>query len=100
MIMYDEIECMWIYWIYWDICFLKDKMFYKVYFSGGFVWVFKWCWGGYYFYIELGVFFVGGGFWGFVLVDLKCIWVELVVDVGLLWVILVDLIFVEIFGSL
>lgn len=75
---YDEIENFKFFCIYWDVCFFKDKLFYKFYFSGSMVWVIKWWCGGYYFYIFFGGFFVGGGFWDFNMDDLKWIWIEIV----------------------
>ena len=100
MTMHDEIERMRIHRIYRDIRFSKDKTPYKAHFSGGFVRASKWRRGGYYFHIEPGASFVGGGFWGPVSADLKRIRVELAADAGPLRAILADPTFVETFGSL
>ena len=100
MTMHDEIERMRIHRIYRDVRFSKDKTPYKAHFSGGFVRASKWRRGGYYFHIEPGASFVGGGFWGPVSADLKRIRVELAADAEPLRAILADPTFVETFGSL
>lgn len=50
--------------IYRDVRFSKDKTPYKSHFSGSFKRATKELRGGYYFHIEPGNSFVGGGFWG------------------------------------
>jgi len=49
--------------IYRDVRFSKDKSPYKPHFSGSMVRASKWRRGGYYFHIEPGNCFLGGGFW-------------------------------------
>ncbi len=50
--------------IYRDVRFSKDKSPYKNYWGGGFQRATKQLRGGYYFHIQPGEYFVGGGFWG------------------------------------
>jgi len=59
--------------IYRDIRFSKDKTPYKSNFSGGFKRATKALRGGYYYHIEPGNTFIGGGFWGPNSEDLKLI---------------------------
>lgn len=61
---HDEIERMRVHRIYRDVRFSKDKTPYKQHFSGGMTRATKWRRGSYYFHIESGGAFVGGGFWG------------------------------------
>ncbi len=61
---HDEIENLKVYRIYRDTRFSKDKTPYKTYLSGSMVRATKWRRGGYYFHIEPGNSFLGGGFWG------------------------------------
>lgn len=61
---HDEIERMRVHRIYRDIRFSKDKTPYKQHFSGGLTRATKWRRGSYYFHIQPGGSFVGGGFWG------------------------------------
>jgi len=60
---HDEIEDQKIYRIYRDVRFSKDKTPYKNSMSGYFTRATKWKRGGYYFHLESGNSFVGGGFW-------------------------------------
>lgn len=53
-----------LYRIYRDVRFSKDKSPYKTNWAGGFKRASKLRRGGYYFHIEPGNSFVGGGFWG------------------------------------
>ncbi|SMC62021.1 DUF2461 domain-containing protein [Pedobacter nyackensis] len=62
-----------VYRIYRDTRFSKDKTPYKTYWSGSFRRATKYRRGGYYFHIEAGNSFVGGGFWGPNANDLKLI---------------------------
>ena len=59
--------------IYRDIRFSKDKTPYKTVWSGSFKRATKLLRGGYYFHIEPGNSFLGGGFWGPSSADLKLI---------------------------
>lgn len=59
--------------IYRDVRFSKDKSPYRTEFSGGFTRATKLRRGSYYFHIEPGNSFVGGGFWGPNAADLKLI---------------------------
>ena len=61
---HDEIERMRVHRIYRDVRFSKDKTPYKQHFSGGMTRATKWRRGSYYFHIQPGGSFVGGGFWG------------------------------------
>ncbi len=60
-----------LYRIYRDIRFSKDKTPYKTIWSGSFTRATKLLRGGYYFHIQPGNSFVGGGFWGPNAADLK-----------------------------
>lgn len=62
-----------VYRIYRDTRFSKDKTPYKTYWSGSFKRASKYRRGGYYFHIEPGNSFIGGGFWGPNANDLKLI---------------------------
>lgn len=57
--------------IYRDTRFSSDKTPYKTYWAGGFKRATRQRRGGYYFQIEQGASFIGGGFWGPVADDLK-----------------------------
>jgi len=65
---HDRIETMSgkdsLYRIYRDVRFSKDKSPYHNYWSGSFKRATKYLRGGYYFHIQPGASFVGGGFWG------------------------------------
>jgi len=60
-----------LYRIYRDVRFSKDKTPYKVNWSGSYKRATKLLRGGYYFHIEPGNSFIGGGFWGPESKDLK-----------------------------
>jgi len=62
-----------VYRIYRDTRFSKDKTPYKTFWSGSFRRATKYRRGGYYFHIEPGNSFIGGGFWGPNADDLKLI---------------------------
>lgn len=66
--------------IYRDTRFSKDKTPYKRNFSGSLKRATKWLRGGYYYHIEPGNSFVGGGFWGPNPADLKRIRQEIAYD--------------------
>lgn len=65
---HDKIETMSgkdsVFRIYRDVRFSKDKSPYHNYWSGSFKRATKYLRGGYYFHIQPGASFVGGGFWG------------------------------------
>lgn len=62
-----------VYRIFRDTRFSKDKTPYKTYWGGSFKRATKFRRGGYYFHIEPGNSFIGGGFWGPNANDLKLI---------------------------
>ncbi len=62
-----------VYRIFRDTRFSKDKTPYKTYWGGSFKRATKFRRGGYYFHIEPGNSFIGGGFWGPSTADLKLI---------------------------
>ena len=66
--------------IYRDTRFSKDKTPYKTNLSGSFKRATKLLRGGYYFHIEPGNVFVGGGFWGPEPADLKRVRVDIAAD--------------------
>jgi uncharacterized protein (TIGR02453 family) len=66
--------------IYRDTRFSKDKTPYKNNFSGSFARASKLLRGGYYFHIEPGNVFVGGGFWGPEPADLKRVREDIAAD--------------------
>ena len=86
--------------IYRDVRFSKDKSPYKATFSGTMKRDTKWLRGGYYFHIEPGGSFVGGGFWGPNAADLKRIRQELAADAEPLREIIAAPEFLETFGEL
>ena len=86
--------------IYRDVRFSKDKSPYKTHFSGSYVRATKWRRGGYYFHIQPGGCFVGGGFWGPNAADLKRIRQEIASDAEPLRKIIADSNFISTFGSL
>ena len=86
--------------IYRDIRFSKDKSPYKINFAGGLKRATKWLRGGYYYHIEPGNSFVGGGFWGPNPADLKRIRDEIAADDKPLRKIIADPTFKKTFGSL
>ena len=97
---HDEIEAHKVYRIYRDVRFSKDKTPYKVNFSGSMSRATKWKRGGYYFHIEPGNCFAGGGFWGPNSADLKRIRTEIAADDQPLREILAAKGFVNTFGEL
>ncbi len=97
---HDEIEKMRTHRIYRDIRFSKDKTPYKSHLSGGMSRATKWRRGGYYFHIEPGNSFAGGGFWGPNSADLKRIRIEIAADDKPLRKILASASFKKHFGSL
>ena len=86
--------------IYRDTRFSNDKTPYKTVFSGSFTRASKQRRGGYYFHIEPGNSFVGGGFWGPEPADLKRVRDELAHDAAPLRKILKSKSFVNTFGTL
>lgn len=86
--------------IYRDTRFSKEKTPYKNHWGGNFVRASKFRRGGYYYHIEPGNSFVGGGFWGPNPEDLKRIREDIAFDGGPLRKIFSDPIFVQNFGSL
>lgn len=86
--------------IYRDTRFSKDKIPYKINWSGSFSRATKKLRGGYYFHIEPGNSFVGGGFWGPEPKDLKRIREEIASDSAPFKKILNSKSFKETFGML
>jgi uncharacterized protein (TIGR02453 family) len=86
--------------IYRDTRFSKEKTPYKTNWSGSFSRATKKLRGGYYFHIEPGNSFAGGGFWGPEPKDLKRIREEIANDPGPLKKIVNSKSFKETFGSL
>ncbi len=89
-----------LYRIYRDTRFSADKTPYKTHWSGSFKRAAKHRRGGYYFHIERGNSFVGGGFWGPEKEDLKRIREEIAHDATLLRKILNSQSFISTFESL
>ncbi|GAA4202813.1 DUF2461 domain-containing protein [Pedobacter jeongneungensis] len=89
-----------LYRIYRDTRFSTDKTPYKTHWSGSFKRAGKSRRGGYYFHIEKGNTFVGGGFWGPSPADLKLIRDDIAFDAKPLRDIMNDKNFVTSFGSL
>ncbi len=85
--------------IYRDVRFSKDKSPYKSHWGGGFQRATKQLRGGYYFHIEPGQSFVGGGFWGPEPSDLKLIRAAIAADEKGLRKILNSKSFVSFFGD-
>ncbi|MBR9922451.1 MAG: DUF2461 domain-containing protein [Bacteroidetes bacterium] len=96
----DEIEKIRLHRIYRDIRFSKDKTPYKTWFSGGMSRATKMRRGSYYFHIEPGNSFVGGGFWGPNSDDMKLIRTDVAAAPGELKRIVSDKTFKETFGTL
>lgn len=97
---HDNIEALNVYRVYRDVRFSKDKLPYKSQFSASMSRATKWLRGGYYFHIEPGASFVGGGFWQPESADLKRIREEIAADDKPLRKILADPVFVNTFGEL
>ncbi|WP_316825605.1 DUF2461 domain-containing protein [Pedobacter miscanthi] len=89
-----------LYRIYRDTRFSTDKTPYKTHWSGSFKRAGKSRRGGYYFHIEKGNTFVGGGFWGPSPADLKLIRDDIAFDAQPLRDILNDKNFIASFGNL
>lgn len=89
-----------LYRIYRDTRFSNDKTPYKTVWSGSFTRATKKRRGGYYFHIEPGNSFVGGGFWGPEPADLKRIREEFAFDTAPFRKILKSKNFVNTFGKL
>lgn len=86
--------------IYRDVRFSKNKTPYKVHFSGSFKRATEELRGGYYFHIEPGNSFIGGGFWGPNSKDLLRIRKEIEADASELNEIISSKEFISNFGSL
>ena len=86
--------------IYRDVRFSKDKSPYKKNFGGGLKRATKWLRGGYYYHIEPGQCFVGGGFWKPNPADLKRIRDEIAADDKTLRKIIASSSFKKTFGEL
>lgn len=86
--------------IYRDVRFSKNKSPYKNNFGGGLKRASKLLRGGYYYHIQPGQSFVGGGFWGPNADDLKRIREEFAQDDHEIRSIINDPTFVELFGEL
>lgn len=86
--------------IYRDTRFSKEKTPYKNHWGGNFVRATRYRRGGYYYHIEPGNSFVGGGFWGPNNDDLKRIREDVAFDATPLRKILADPNFVQNFGTL
>jgi len=86
--------------IYRDTRFSKDKTPYKTYWSGSFRRATKYRRGGYYFHIEQGNSFIGGGFWGPSAQDLKQIREHIAFDATPLREILLSKAFISTFETL
>jgi len=86
--------------IYRDVRFSKDKSPYKNNFAGGLKRATKWLRGGYYYHIQPGESFAGGGFWGPNSEDLKRVRQEIAADDQPLRKIIADPTFVKTFGTL
>ena len=89
-----------LYRIYRDIRFSKDKTPFKTFFSGTFKRATKLLRGGYYFHIEPGYSFVGGGFWEPNSTDLLRIRKEIASDASELRSIISDKNFIKTFKTL
>ena len=86
--------------IYRDTRFSKDKTPYKTHWSGGLKRATALLRGGYYFHIQPGGSFLGGGFWGPNSDDLKRIREDIAQDDSELRAIMADKTFVDTFGEL
>lgn len=89
-----------VYRIYRDTRFSKDKTPYKTHWSGSFKRSGKHRRGGYYFHIEPGNTFIGGGFWGPNTNDLKLIREDFSFDAAPMRKILNDEAFISTFKTL
>ena len=86
--------------IYRDVRFSKDKTPYKTNWSGGFQRATSKLRGGYYFHVEEGNSFVGGGYWGPNAEDLKLLRHQIANDEGAVRKILASKTFKKTFGEL
>lgn len=86
--------------IYRDVRFSKDKSPYKTHLSGSLVRATKWRRGGYYFHVEPGASFIGGGFWAPNKEDLLRIRQEIAMDAEPLRKIITAPSFIETFDKL
>ncbi|MCG8328940.1 MAG: DUF2461 domain-containing protein [Chitinophagales bacterium] len=86
--------------IYRDVRFSKDKSPYKTHLSGSLVRATKWRRGGYYFHVEPGASFIGGGFWAPNKEDLLRIRQEIAMDAKPLRKIITAPSFIETFDKL
>ncbi|MGN7823333.1 DUF2461 domain-containing protein [Chitinophaga varians] len=89
-----------LYRIYRDTRFSTDKTPYKTHWSGSFKRATQQRRGGYYFHIEQGNSFIGGGFWGPVADDLKKVRDDIAFDPAPLRKILNSKSFISTFGAL
>ncbi|SNR80748.1 DUF2461 domain-containing protein [Flavobacterium sp. ov086] len=89
-----------VYRIYRDIRFSKDKTPFKTFWGGSYTRATKESRGGYYFHIEKGNTFLGGGFWGPNTEDLKRIRAEFAHDDEPMQKILQSKSFISNFGNL
>jgi uncharacterized protein (TIGR02453 family) len=97
---HDNIERLNVFRIYRDVRFSKDKSPYKTHLGAYLSRATKWLRGGYYFHIEPGGSFVGGGFWDPNPADLKRIREEIAADDQPLRQIMADPVFIQTFGTL
>lgn len=100
MSMHDEIEGVKLFRIYRDVRFSKNKTPYKSNFGTGITRATKWKRGGYYFNIEPGNCFAGGGFWGPNPADIKRIREEIAADDKSLRKVINDAKFKKVFGAM
>ena len=100
MSMHDEIEEVKTFRIYRDVRFSKNKLPYKTSLSGYLKRATKLRRGGYYFHIEPGNSFIGGGFWNPNPADLKRIRQEIAANPAELRAIIADKRFKKVFGEL
>ena len=97
---HDEIERMRVHRIYRDLRFSKDKTPYKMHFSGGLTRATALRRGSYYFHLEPGGSFVGGGFWGPNADDMKRIRTDIAAHPDELRSIIQNPTFIDTFGEL
>jgi uncharacterized protein (TIGR02453 family) len=97
---HDHIEALNVFRIYRDVRFSKDKQPYKNHLGASMSRATKWLRGGYYFHVEPGASFVGGGFWAPNPADLKRIREGIAADHEELRRILADPVFKKTFGQM
>lgn len=100
MSLHDEVEPVKVYRIYRDVRFSKNKTPYKINFSGSFTRSTALKRGGYYFHVEAGNSFAGGGFWGPNSADLKRIRQDLAADPDSFRSVIQDKAFIDTFANL